>query len=131
MMTDPIADMLTRIRNAQKAGHAEVKIPASKLKQKVLYLLSDEGYLGKVRYESDKRQGQLIAQLKYDKTNRGVIDGVRRVSRPGLRVYRGADDLGPVRGGLGLAVLSTSKGVMVDREARKQRIGGEVLCEIW
>lgn len=131
MMTDPIADMLTRIRNAQKAGHAEVKMPASKLKQKVLYLLSDEGYLGKVRYENDKRQGLLIAQLKYDKANRGVIDGVRRVSRPGLRVYRGADDLAPVRGGLGLAVLSTSKGVMVDREARKQRIGGEVLCEIW
>lgn len=131
MMTDPIADMLTRIRNAQKAGHAEVQIPASKLKQKVLYLLSDEGYLGKVRYESDKRQGLLIAQLKYDKQNRGVIDGVKRISRPGLRVYRGAEDLAPVRGGLGLAVLSTSRGVMVDREARKQRVGGEVLCEIW
>ncbi|MFH1810432.1 MAG: 30S ribosomal protein S8 [Pseudomonadota bacterium] len=131
MMTDPIADMLTRIRNAQKAGHAEVKIPASKFKQKVLYLLSDEGYLGKVRYEADKRQGMLFAQLKYDKTNRGIIDGVRRVSRPGLRVYRGYDELAPVRGGLGVAVLSTSRGVLSDREARKQRVGGEVLCEIW
>ena len=131
MMTDPISDMLTRIRNAQKAGHAEVRIPASKLKQKILYLLSDEGYLGKVRYETDKRQGMLVVELRYDKTNKGVIDGIRRVSRPGLRVYQPFEQIGQVRGGMGTSVLSTSRGLMTDREARKQRIGGEVLCEVW
>lgn len=131
MMTDPISDMLTRIRNAQKAGHAEVRIPASKLKQQMLHILSDEGYLGKVRYEADKRQGMLIAELRYDKTNKGVIDGIRRVSRPGLRVYRPSDQIPQVRAGMGTSVLSTSRGLMTDREARKQRIGGEVLCEIW
>ena len=131
MMTDPIADMLTRIRNAQKAGHAEVRMPASKVKQRMLHILSDEGYLGGVRFEKDKRQGLLIAQLRYDKDNRGVIDGIRRVSRPGLRVYRGHGDITLVRGGMGLSVISTSRGIMTDREARKQRVGGEVLCEVW
>lgn len=131
MMTDPIADLLTRIRNAQKAGHEEVQVPASKLKQKILNLLSDEGYIGAIRFESDQRQGKLFAALKYDHNNRGIIDGIRRVSRPGLRIYRGHDELVPVRGGLGLAVMSTSRGVMTDAEARKQRVGGEILCEIW
>ena len=131
MMTDPIADMLTRIRNAQKAGHAEVRIPASKIKQRVLALLSGEGYLGGVRFERDQTQGTLIAELRYDQESRGVIDGLRRVSRPGLRVYRGHDEIDPVRGGIGMAVVSTSQGVMTDRDARKKRVGGEVLCEIW
>ena len=131
MMTDPIADMLTRIRNAQKAGHADVRMPASKLKQKVLYILSDEGYLGAVRFEKDSRQGELIVELKYDHDNRGIIDGLRRLSKPGLRVYKGHDEIAQVRGGHGMAVMSTSKGVMTDRNARKQRVGGEVLCEIW
>ena len=131
MMTDPIADMLTRIRNAQKAGHTEVRIPGSKIKQRVLALLSTEGYLGGVRFEPDKKQGMLVAELRYDKENRGVIDGVRRLSRPGLRVYRGHDEIEPVRGGIGLAVLSTSQGILSDRDARKKRVGGEVLCEIW
>lgn len=131
MMTDPIADLLTRIRNAQKAGHEEVRIPGSKLKQTMLYLLSDEGYIGKVRFEKDKHQGILVAQLKYDKDNRGIIDGIQRVSRPGLRVYRRHDEIAPVRGGLGVALVSTSTGVLTDREARKKRVGGEVLCEVW
>lgn len=131
MMTDPIADLLTRIRNAQKAGHSEVSIPASKMKQSILHILSDEGYLGNVRFEKDSCQGSLIAQLSYDKENHGIIDGIRRVSRPGLRVYRSHDAIDPVRGGLGVAVLSTSKGIMTDRDARKQRVGGEVVCEVW
>ena len=131
MMTDPIADLLTRVRNAQKAGHENVTVKASKMKQQILYIMSNEGYLGEVDYIKDDMQGLLRATLKYDKTNKGVIDGLKRISRPGLRTYKSSKDIEKVRGGMGIAIVSTSKGIMTDRKARRENVGGEVLCEIW
>ncbi|UDY33872.1 30S ribosomal protein S8 [Dermatobacter hominis] len=132
-MTDPIADMLTRIRNANIAMHDEVKMPSSKLKEALAVLLEKEGYIvGFTVAENPSGPGKsLRIDMKYSDERRRVISGLRRVSKPGLRVYRKHDELERVLGGLGIAVLSTSKGLMTDREARRQRIGGEVLCHVW
>ena len=128
-MTDPIADMLTRLRNAQRANKAEVAMPSSKQKLAVANVLRDEGYIGEFREEGDGAGATLIIELKYFE-GEPVIEKIERVSKPGRRVYRPTDDLPRVIGGLGIAVVSTSNGVMSDREARKQGIGGEVLCVV-
>jgi len=126
-MTDPIADMLTRIRNAQKVQKPLVEVPYSKVKEALAKVLVDEGYLASVDVERNGAKATLKLGLKYY-AGRPVIDRIERVSRPGLRIYRGADELPRVLNGMGIAVVSTSKGVMSDRAARKARIGGEVLC---
>jgi len=126
-MTDPIADMLTRIRNAQKVQKPLVEVPYSKVKEALAKVLVDEGYLASVDVERNGAKATLKLGLKYY-AGRPVIDRIERVSRPGLRIYRGADELPKVLNGMGIAVVSTSKGVMSDRAARKARIGGEVLC---
>ena len=131
MMTDPIADMLTRIRNANTALHDQVEMPASGLKTQVAGVLKDQGYISDFELR-DGRVGQdLVIRLKYSSDRRRVISGLERVSKPGLRVYAKADSLPRVLGGLGVAVVSTSNGLMTDREARKSRMGGEVLCFVW
>ena len=129
MMTDPIADMLTRIRNAQAAGKLEVSMPASKLKQSVAKVLQDEGYIAGFEVQDDDGKPTLNVALKYY-DGRPVIEHIKRVSRPGLRIYKGKDDLPKVQGGLGVAIISTSKGVMSDRAARAAGEGGEVLCYV-
>jgi small subunit ribosomal protein S8 len=126
-MTDPIADMLTRIRNAQKARKTTVSIPASRLKKAIVEVLAREGYVGAVTTESDGPKSTINVELRYHRTE-PVIERIERVSRPGLRVYKAADALPKVQGGLGVAIISTSGGVMTDREARAQGRGGEVLC---
>lgn len=131
MMTDPVADFLARIRNAQLVKHTELVLPSSKMKLRIAEILSNEGYVGSVREEKDDKQGKLHVGLKYDAEGRPVIEGLRRVSKPGLRVYKAAKDLPTVRGGMGMAVVSTSRGVMSDQQARQENIGGEVLCYVW
>jgi len=131
MMTDPVGDMLTRIRNAASVRHAEVRCPASRLKQAVARVLAAEGFISGVREESDGGKPVLVLELRYDATGHTMLDGLKRVSKPGRRVYVGADDLPLVRKGLGMAIISTSQGVMCDRDAREQHVGGEVLCEVW
>jgi len=133
VMTDPLADMLTRIRNAGKARHAEVRIPASQLKHEVVRVLSDAGYLGAVRAEEDEGgRSWLVVELRYSpRGEQPLIDTLTRISRPGRRVYVRKDAVPRVRNGLGLAVLSTSKGVLSDRAAREAQVGGELLCEVW
>ena len=131
MMTDPIGDMLTRIRNAGRVGHVETRCPASRLKAALAGVLSQEGFIGPVRTETSGSQPVLIMALRYDDAGQVMIDGIKRISKPGRRVYVGADELPRVRNGLGMAVVSTSKGVMCDRDARAARVGGEVLCEVW
>ena len=132
-MTDPIADMLTRLRNANVAMHDEVLMPASKQKEALAGVLVKEGYIvGYSIGDNTKGPGQLLKiDMKYSPERRRVISGIRRVSKPGLRVYRKHNEVERVLGGLGIAVLSTSKGLMTDREARRQRVGGEVLCHVW
>lgn len=130
-MTDPIADMLARIRNAGQAGHAEVMVPASRMKRSIAQVLEKEGFLGGVREEKRGGHPALVLELRYDPDRRPLIDGLRRRSRPSLRIYVGRDEIPRVRRGLGVAVLSTSKGVMSDRDAREQSVGGELLCEVW
>jgi small subunit ribosomal protein S8 len=132
-MTDPIADMLTRIRNANKAMHEVVRMPSSKLKEALADILQKEGYIASWRSIPSERGGgtTLEIRLKYSPDRVRSISGLRRVSKPGLRVYRGADQLPRVLGGLGVAVVSTSQGLMTDREARRRRVGGEVLCYVW
>lgn len=130
-MTDPIADFLTRVRNAQRAGHESVSLPASNLKRRIAEVLAREGYLGEVRVEEDGRQGLLHVGLRYGSDGTPAISEVRRASRPGRRWYVTVEDIPRVKNGLGVAVLSTSRGVMVDREARRQRVGGEMLCTVW
>ena len=129
-ITDPIADMLTRIRNAGRAGHATCDVPASKLKKSIADILFNEGYIEKVEEVADNTQGVLKITLKYQ-DKRHVIAGLRRISKPGLRVYANVDELPSVLGGLGIAVISTSKGVMTCKQARKLGIGGEVLLFVW
>ena len=129
-ITDPIADMLTRIRNANSARHDTVDVPASNMKKSIAQILLDEGYIKSYQIVDDGTQGVIHITLKYNGKDK-VITGLRRVSKPGLRVYVGADELPRVLGGLGTAIVSTSNGVMTDREARKQGVGGEVLCYIW
>ncbi len=128
-MQDPLADMLTRIRNALQAKHSQVALPSSKLKVAVAKVLIEEGYLLAYRVEGDEKP-TLILDLKYYQ-NKPVIERVKRVSRPGLRIYRGYEDMPQSLGGLGVVVVSTSKGVMSDKKARELRVGGEVLCLVW
>jgi len=133
MMTDPVADMLTRIRNANTAMHDEVVMPSSKLKVALAGMLQAEGYIGgyDVADNLDKPGQSLTIHMKYSPQRERVISGLKRVSKPGLRVYSGSKDIPRVVGGLGVAVVSTSKGLMSDREARRRRLGGEVLCYVW
>jgi small subunit ribosomal protein S8 len=130
-VTDPIADMLTRIRNANLARHEHVTIPGSKLKLEIAKVLKAQGYVQKYDLVDDKRQGQIRIHLRYDPGGGPIITGLRRVSRPGLRVYVDSKEIPRVLGGLGVAVLSTSHGVLTDREARRRHVGGEVLCYVW
>ena len=129
-MTDPIADLLTRIRNANKMHHAKVSIPSSTLKLNILKVLKEEGFIADYVVIEDKKQNVIEVTLKYN-NNEAVIKGLRRISRPGLRKYTDVDNLPKVLHGLGIAIISTSKGVMTDSEARKQKVGGEVLAYIW
>jgi small subunit ribosomal protein S8 len=126
-MTDPIADMLTRIRNAQMVGHTEVSMPSSKIKLSIAQVLKDEGYIEEFAVREESAMRQLRIGLKYY-AGKPVIERIERVSKPGLRVYKGRDDIPRVMNGLGVAILSTSRGVMTDRKARADGIGGEVLC---
>ena len=130
-MTDPIADMLTRIRNANQNKSAEVIIPASKIKLEILNVLKNEGYINEVEFVEDGKQGIIKVTLKYTEKKERVIKGIKRISKPGLRVYASVTDMPKVLNGLGIAVVSTSKGVMTDREARKEHLGGEVLAYVW
>lgn len=131
MMTDPLGDMLARIRNAGNARHAQVRCPASKLKLAVARVLSAEGFVGEVRVEGDEKRPMLALDLRYQDDGQMMIEGMRRVSKPGRRIYLGADEIKRVRAGLGMSILSTSKGVMCDRDARAANVGGEVICEVW
>lgn len=131
VMTDPIADFLTRIRNANTVYMEKVEIPASKTKLNLANILKDEGYIKDVEYIEDGKQGFLRLYLKYGANREKVLSGLKRISRPGLRVYAQKDELPRVLGGLGIAVISTSKGLMTDKDARKAGIGGEVMCYIW
>ena len=130
-ITDPIADMLTRIRNANSARHDTVDVPASNMKKSIAQILLDEGYIKSFTVEDDGLQGMIHITLKYNAGKEKVISGLRRVSKPGLRIYTNCEDMPKVMKGLGTAIISTSKGVMTDREARKMNIGGEVLAFIW
>lgn len=131
MMTDPIADMLTRIRNANTVRHSKVEIPASKVKRAMAEIMKREGFIKDYEYVEDNKQGIIRIYLKYGLDSQRVITGLKRISKPGLRVYAKKDQLPRVLGGLGMAVISTSSGVMSDREARQAGYGGEVLCYIW
>ncbi len=131
VMTDPIADLLTRIRNANIAYHETLDIPASKMKQSVLQVLKDEGFIRDFEYIEDGKQGVLRLQMKYGAGKERVISGLKRISRPGLRVYARRDEIPRVLGGLGIAILSTSRGLMTDKQARQAGIGGEVVCYVW
>ena len=130
-MTDPIADMLTRIRNANAAFHEKVDMPSSRLKVEIARILKEEGFIKNYRVIDDGRQGLSRVYLKYGPQRERVITGLKRISKPALRVYAKADQVPRVFGGLGFAILLTSKGVMTDKEARRARVGGEVLCYIW
>lgn len=131
IVTDPIADMLTRIRNAQTSRHETVTIPDSKMKRAIAEILLAEGYISKVEYIEDKVQGNIKITLKYADNNKKVISGLKRISKPGLRIYANAEELPRVLNGLGIAIISTSKGVLTDREARKLGLGGEILAYVW
>ena len=131
LITDPIADMLTRIRNANNAKHDTVDVPASNMKKAIAQILLDEGYIKNFQLIDDGTQGVIRITLKYGAGKEKVISGLRRVSKPGLRVYAGADELPKVLRGLGIAIVSTSKGVMTDKKAREAHVGGEVLAFVW
>ncbi len=130
-ITDPVADYLSRIRNAQKARHRHVDIPASKLKRAITQILFDKGFVARYLNVDDGKQGLLRVFLKYDKSGQGIIHSLKRVSSPGLRRYVSADTLPRVRDGLGIAIISTSRGVMTDKEARREHVGGEVLAYVY
>jgi len=132
-MTDPIADMLTRIRNASRARHQRVSVPWSKLKENILRILIEEGYLKDQKRVKAALGGgdDIVIQLKFDRESRPIIAGLKRVSSPGRRVYVSAKTMAPVRKGLGIHVLSTPKGILVDREAQKANVGGELICSVW
>jgi small subunit ribosomal protein S8 len=130
-VTDPIADMLTRVRNANAAGHEEVRVPASKLKAEIARILKEEGFIQDWTWVHDGPQGTLRITLKYGPKRERVLRGIRRVSKPGLRVYVRRTQIPRVRGGLGVAILSTSRGILTDRQARRLGVGGEVLCYVW
>jgi small subunit ribosomal protein S8 len=130
-MSDPLADMLTRIRNAAMVKYPSVDIPFSKLKQGIATILKQEGYISDFAIVDEGHQGVLRLDLKYDQNNRAVITGLRRVSKPGRRIYKKTDSIPKVMSGLGIAILSTSRGIISDIEARKLGVGGEILCEVW
>ena len=130
-ITDPIADMLTRIRNANSAKHEIVDIPASNMKKAIAQILLDEGYIASYKVIEDDKQGVIRVTLKYGENKSQVITGLRRVSKPGLRIYSNVEEMPKVMKGLGIAIVSTSKGIMTDREARKLNVGGEVLAFVW
>ena len=131
MMTDPIADMLTRIRNGIHAKKDTVEIPASKVKKALAQVLLDEGYIDGYNVKEDNAQGNIVIDLKYGPNDEKVISGIKRISKPGLRVYVNKDEVPRVLGGLGIAVISTSKGIVTDRVARNEGVGGEVICYVW
>jgi small subunit ribosomal protein S8 len=130
-MTDPIADMLTRIRNANIVGHPTVDIPASKMKKSIAGILTDEGYIRGFEVMDDDKQGVIRISMKYGGGKEKVISGIKKISKPGLKVYAKACDVPKVLGGLGIAIISTSSGVISDKEARKLGVGGEVICYVW
>ncbi len=130
VVTDPIADMLTRIRNALTAKHETVEVPASKMKKAIADILLNEGYISNVELKEDGVQGSILVTLKYSKEG-NVISGLKRISKPGLRVYAKSNEIPKVLNGLGIAILSTSKGIMTDKEARANNLGGEVLAFVW
>ena len=130
-ITDTVADLLTRIRNASSAHHETVDIPASKVKKAIVSILADEGYIAKFSEIEDAKQGVLRVYLKYNENKKPVITGLKRVSKPGLRIYKNVEDMPRVMKGLGIAIISTSKGIMTDREARRNNVGGEVMAFVW
>ena len=130
-MTDPIADMLTRIRNGNNARHDSVDVPASNIKKQIAQILLDEGFIKSFDVIDDSKQGMIRIQFKYGQNNEKIISGIKRISKPGLKVYVKSNEIPKVLGGLGIAILSTSSGVMTDKEARKEGTGGEVLCYVW
>ena len=130
-ITDPIADLLTRIRNASSSKHETVDVPASNMKKAIVEILNDEGYIKGYQVIEDGKQGVIRITLKYGPNKEKVISGLKRVSKPGLRIYSNVEDMPKVMKGLGIAIVSTSKGIMTDREARKQNVGGEVLAFVW
>ncbi len=130
-MSDPVADMLTRIRNANMVYHDKVEVPGSGLKRSIAQILKDEGFIRDFDWAEDNKQGVLRVHMKYGPNREKVINGLKRISKPGLRVYVQRDSVPKVLGGLGIAILSTSHGVLSDREARRQRVGGEVICYVW
>ena len=130
-ITDPIADLLTRIRNASTAKHPSVEIPASNMKKAICQILVDEGYVKSMQVKNDTVQGTIVLNLKYQANGEPVVAGLKRISKPGLRIYSSAEELPRVMKGLGVAIISTSKGIMTDRAARQQNVGGEVLAFIW
>lgn len=130
-MTDPIADLLTRVRNALSANKETVEIPSSNMKKAIAKIMLEEGYISAVDYVEDEYNGKLVLTLKYAGKKQPVINGLKRVSRPGLRVYSDVESMPKVMGGLGIAILSTNKGIMTGKKAKAQNVGGEVLCYIW
>lgn len=130
-MTDPVADMLTRIRNANTAGHTTVDVPASKIKKSIASILKEEGYIEDFEVIEDDKQGIIKIKMKYAPDKTRVISGIRKISKPGLKVFAKSEDVPKVLGGLGIAIISTSKGVISDKEARRLGIGGEVVCYVW
>ena len=130
-VTDSIADFLNRITNGQKARFDKVDIPASRMKTSIARILKEEGYIKNFKLIRDNKQGILRVQLKYDDTREGTITGLKRISKPGCRVYVGHDDIPRIMNSMGIAILSTSKGLMTDRQARKEMVGGELLCSVW
>ncbi|MGX7349680.1 30S ribosomal protein S8 [Dolosicoccus paucivorans] len=131
VMTDPIADFLTRIRNASRVGHKTVSAPSSNMKEAIAEILKNEGYINSYEVKEDGKQGVITITLKYGRNDERVITGLKRISKPGLRVYVGADELPKVLNGLGIAIISTSTGVVTDKQARQQGVGGEVLAYVW
>ncbi|SHM85559.1 SSU ribosomal protein S8P [Caldanaerovirga acetigignens] len=130
-VTDPIADLLTRIRNANNAGHPTVEVPCSKIKRAIVETLKNEGFIQDYEIIEDGKQGIIKIYLKYGPNKERVITGIKRISKPGLRIYVRKDQIPKVLGGLGIAILSTSKGIMTDKQARKEGVGGEVICYVW
>jgi len=130
-MNDPISDMLTRIRNATRAGHLTVEIPASTIKEEICKVLMKEGFIVDYKLDTEGTLPMITIRLNYTKDRRSVIQGIRRVSRPSVRRYAGYRDLKPVRSGFGIQVISTPKGIMTGREAKKHKLGGEIICEVW
>lgn len=131
MNTDPVADMLTRIRNANMALHPETTMPSSKLKEEIARVLSEEGFIDSWKTQDAEVGVELVVTMRYDSDRKPVLQGIERVSKPGRRVYKGAMDVARVRGGIGVSVMSTSSGVMTDRDARRRNVGGEVLFKVW